>query len=146
RFPAERSESLTAAGMLVRIFDGRKREDDPLILKGADLLLQRLPRWDDGSIDFYYWYYGSLAMVQGGGEPWKKGNEAMKPAILDHQRLDPKQDEFGSWDPVDPWSMEGGRVYSTALLGLCMEVYYRYERVFGVKDESAPQPPKKKTY
>jgi hypothetical protein len=134
-FPSDKSESLTAVGMLVRIFGGRTPENDPLIAKGADLLVKKLPRWDttDGSIDFYYWYYGTLAMHQVGGARWEKWNEALKPALIDHQRLDPNEDEYGSWDPLDPWSAEGGRVYATALNCLSTEVYYRYPRVFGAK-------------
>jgi hypothetical protein len=131
KFPAQNSESLTAVGMLVRIFDGRTAGADPSIGRGADLLVATLPKWDAPSIDFYYWYYGTLAMFQVGGPRWEKWNAAMKTAIVDHQRLDKAQDEFGSWDPVDPWSAEGGRVYSTALNCLCTEVYYRYPRVFG---------------
>ena len=39
----------------------------------------------------------------------------------------------GSWDPKGPWGPDGGRVYSTAMMALCLEVYYRYDRVFGTK-------------
>jgi len=131
KFPAQNSESLTAVGMLVRIFDGRTTGSDPSIGRGADLLVAQPPKWDPPFIDFYYWYYGTLAMFQVGGPRWEKWNAAMKTAIVDHQRLDKTQDEYGSWDPVDPWSQEGGRVYATALNCLCTEVYYRYPRVFG---------------
>ena len=50
--------------------------------------------------------------------------------VADHQI---KQGEMsGSWDPaLDPWGDEGGRVYSTAILALLMEVYYRYDTVIG---------------
>ncbi|RKY14435.1 MAG: hypothetical protein DRP63_08530, partial [Planctomycetota bacterium] len=34
----------------------------------------------------------------------------------------------GSWDPVGKWGMVGGRVYSTALNALTLEIYYRYLR------------------
>ncbi len=139
KFPAQNSESLTAVGILVRIFDGHAPGADAAIGKGADLLVAQLPKWDPPSIDFYYWYYGTLAMFQVGGPRWEKWNAAMKTAIVDHQRLDKDQDEFGSWDPVDPWSAEGGRVYATALNCLCTEVYYRYPRVFG-GSTGAPKP------
>jgi hypothetical protein len=40
----------------------------------------------------------------------------------------------GSWDPQkDPWGDNGGRVYSTALLVLCLEVFYRYDNVLGAR-------------
>lgn len=32
----------------------------------------------------------------------------------------------GSWGPTGPWSEAGGRVLSTALATLTLEVYYRY--------------------
>jgi len=32
---------------------------------------------------------------------------------------------------VDPWGTQGGRVYSTALNALTLEVFYRYTSVIG---------------
>ena len=79
----------------------------------------------------YYWYYGTLAMYQVGGTAWTTWNKAMSSAIIEQQRQD---GHFkGSWDPIGAWGEEGGRVYSTALLTLCLEVYYRYGRVFGAR-------------
>jgi hypothetical protein len=148
QFPAERSESMTAVGVLVRIFAGKTAEEDPMILKGADLMASKPPKWDPatGDIDFYYWYYATLAMFQVGGPRFDKWNEALKTAVVDHQRVNPDEDEYGSWDPVDPWSIAGGRVYSTAVNCLSMEVYYRYPRVFGAAHKPAtgdkkPAPP-----
>lgn len=75
----------------------------------------------------YYWYYGSYAMFQMGGRHWKKWERALKPAVIETQRTEGAAD--GSWDPNGPWGHAGGRVYSTALMVLCAEVYYRYQRV-----------------
>jgi hypothetical protein len=44
--------------------------------------------------------------------------------LLEHQRRG--ADDDGSWDPVGVWCGKGGRVYSTAMGALCLEVYYRY--------------------
>ncbi len=133
RYPADQSESLTGVGVLVRIFAGQDPKKNEFIQKGADLMVKKAPRWDldAGTIDFYYWYYSTLAMFQVGGDHWKKWNEAMKTAIVDHQRVEQGRDERGSWDPVDPWAPEGGRIYATTMNALCLEVYYRYGRVFG---------------
>ena len=80
----------------------------------------------------YYWYYATLALYQVGREPWRQWNAAMKTAIVDHQRRDTDWCLYrGSWDPVGPWGSDGGRVYATALMAMCLEVYYRYDRVFG---------------
>ena len=55
----------------------------------------------------------------------------MKKAVLASQRRDGAHE--GSWDPVGPWGHSGGRVYSTALMVLCLEVYFRYSRVLGAR-------------
>jgi len=134
KWPADKSESLTAVGILSRVFVGEDPSKSDLIRKGTELCLKALPVWDEasGAIDMYYWYYGTLALFQVGGPPWKAWNEAMKAAIIDHQRKDPISFK-GSWDPADPWGRDGGRVYSTALMTMCMEVYYRYPQVFSVR-------------
>ena len=79
-------------------------------------------------VDFYYWYYATLAMFQMGGDFWRQWNKSMKVALVDHQRTG--GDENGSWDPIDAWGFAGGRVYATAINVLSLEIYYRYARVF----------------
>ncbi|MBN2489855.1 MAG: terpene cyclase/mutase family protein [Planctomycetes bacterium] len=133
KWPRSRSEAITAVAMLTRVFLDEDPAKSRPIQQGTKLCLERLPNWNegDGSIDQYYWYYGTLAMFQVGGPPWQKWNRAMKAAIIDHQRKDGC--EKGSWDPVGPWGEDGGRVYATAILTMCLEVYYRYGKVFGAK-------------
>jgi hypothetical protein len=131
KWPATETESLTAVAMTARIFCDQS--SSPMMKAGAELLSKKLPLWDEarGSIDMYYWYYGTLAMFQMGGENWDRWNKNLKTVVIDHQIQDGCNE--GSWDPVDPWGEEGGRVYSTAIMTLCLEVYYRYPRVFGTK-------------
>ncbi len=133
QFPATESESLTAVGMLIRIFNGENPKESEMLKAGAELLTKRLPVWEPqaGRVDMYYWYYGTLSMFQMGGPEWQAWNNKLKPAIVDSQRND--GNFRGSWDPVGPWGEDGGRVYSTAVMTMCMEVYYRYGRVFGTR-------------
>ena len=135
KFPPEKSQSMTAVGMLTRIFLGEDPRTSEMIRKGADLCLESPPRWnpDDGSIDMYYWYYATLAMFQVSGRHWKAWNKHMKEAIVKHQHPRGLGSRTGSWDPIGPWGNDGGRVYSTAVMVMCLEVYYRYDRVFGLK-------------
>jgi hypothetical protein len=137
RFPPEKSCSMTAAGIFVRIVAGEDPRVSEAIRRGGDLCCDRygVPTWnpETGSIDMYYWYWGSLAFFQVGGVHWRKWNEAMVEAVARHQQPAGSGSRTGSWDPLDPWGPDGGRVYSTAMLTMCMEVYYRYDRVFGVK-------------
>jgi len=128
KWPRARSEAITAVGMLMRVFLGESPAESEAIRKGAKLCLEHLPAWNetDGSIDHYYWYAGTLAIFQVGGREWVAWNRAMKRAIVDHQRKDGCA--RGSWDPLGPWGEDGGRVYATALMTMCLEVYYRYAK------------------
>ncbi|MBI4880202.1 MAG: hypothetical protein HY812_11175 [Planctomycetes bacterium] len=132
RWPETQTEALTAVAMLCRVFLGEDPENSPALRGGADLLLKQLPLWSEqeGTIDYYYWYYGSYAMWQMGGRDWERWEREMIEAVVKTQRRG--SDEDGSWDPqYDPWGHRGGRVYSTALMTLCLEVFYRYSRVLG---------------
>ncbi len=121
QFPADQSESLTGVGMLIRIFAGEDPKASADIKAGAELCAKRLPVWEpkSGKVDMYYWYYATLSMFQVGGGEWTAWNNKMKTAIIDHQR---EEGNFGgSWDPCGPWGEDGGRVYSTAVMTMCME-------------------------
>jgi hypothetical protein len=128
RFPPEKSQSMTAVGVLTRILLGEDPGTSEPVRKGAALCGARAPAWnpDDGSIDMYYWYYGTLAMFQVGGQHWKAWSEALGEAVLGNQHPVGSGSRAGSWDPVDPWGPDGGRVYSTALMTLTLEAYYRH--------------------
>ncbi len=141
RFPPEKSESLTAVALLSRIFMAdaskiRTWKDHPdydTLKMQADLIVNKLPNWDPegGSCDIYYWYYATFAMNQWGGQHWERWRKAIEKALLPNQRQD--GNFKGSWDPVGPWGEEGGRVYSTAICALILEVYYRYARILGAR-------------
>ncbi len=79
--------------------------------------------------NYYYWYYATLALFQLQGQPWEQWNAALQTTLVGSQRHD--GDAAGSWDPRDTWGPHGGRVYSTAMAALCLEVYYRYLPVYG---------------
>ncbi len=134
RWPEQKTEAMTAVAMLARVFTGEDTEKSPALRGGADLLRKQLPTWDEkeGTIDYYYWYYGSYSMFQMAGQDWDKWQVKMLDAVVKTQRQDGC--ETGSWDPqFDPWGHRGGRVYSTAIMTLCLEVYYRYDKVLGAR-------------
>ena len=123
---------MTAVSVICRIFTGEKRSEDA-IRKGAKILEDSPPNWDEPSnirkCNFYYWYYGTYAMFQVGGDKWHKWNKQMQNSLLPRQRQ--RGCEDGSWDPVGEWCLAGGRVYATAIGALTLEIYYRYERAQG---------------
>jgi hypothetical protein len=129
RFPPQKGEALTAVGLLCRFFLGQDPRDHTVMNLAADRILARPPIWDQGTgtIDHYYWYYGSYALYQMGGQHWSQWSRKLTDAVVKTQRRDGNRN--GSWDPVGVWGEDGGRVYSTAMMVLTLEAYYRYTRL-----------------
>ena len=138
RFPADKSESMTAVGVLARIFlgeDPKKSDADqegrrPLHASSlADVEPER--RLDRHVL----LVLRDARDVPGRRRPLEevgRGDEDR-----DRRHASARTRDYcvykGSWDPIDPWGPDGGRVYSTASSRMCLEVYYRYPRVAGTK-------------
>jgi len=126
------SRPMTAEALVCRQFLGMAR-DNPASDEAGTYLMTDLPRPD--RINLYYWYYGTLGMYQLQGEPWQRWNEALQSTLINRQRTD--GDLAGSWDPECIWGGYGGRIYSTALSTLCLEVYYRYLPLYQLASRQA---------
>ena len=61
-----------------------------------------------------------------GGEPWRKWKTPLRTALVGAQQGSRTGCREGSWDPDDAWGIAGGRVYTTAIKLLMLEVYYRH--------------------
>lgn len=121
-YPNNSHPALTSAGMMIRQFNGMGVKHH-ILVKGAELTKATPPQWNNK--DFYYWYYATYAMHNMGGEYRLWWNQRVRDILLTHQSRE--GDNAGSWDPVkDRWGKAGGRVYTTSLGALCLEVYYRY--------------------
>jgi hypothetical protein len=115
------SRTMTAEALACRYFlDGEPPSN--LRDEAVAFLLEDPPQ--DGRPNFYYWYYGTLALYQTQDDHWNSWNAALQEQLLGRQRTD--GDAAGSWDPDCIWGGYGGRVYTTAMGCLCLEVYYRY--------------------
>jgi hypothetical protein len=95
----------------------------------VELILKALPYWDDKGYgcDMYYWIHASQALYQTGGSAYATWRTALEAAACANQRQD--GDAGGSWDPIGPWGMFGGRVYSTATMALCLLAPRRLARL-----------------
>jgi outer membrane biosynthesis protein TonB len=120
------SRTMTAEALVCRVFLSAENREATLG-EAAAFVLEELPSARDANV--YYWYYGTLAMFQRQGKDWQRWNPALQEALLGSQRFDGRY--AGSWDPDGQWGAYGGRVYSTALGALCLEVYYRYLPLYG---------------
>ena len=135
RFPSQYVETMTAATMFLRSLIRSETSDPDWKAhneRSASLLRALPPEWDatGSKVDFYYWYWGSLAMWQRGGADWLMWEKALHGALLGHQRLEGTVcGVHGSWDPASPWGGEGGRVYATAINVLSLLTPERYPRV-----------------
>lgn len=121
--PGERpSVAMTAEACLCRMLLGMDAAH-PAAAEAMQLLAQSPP--DVSRPNAYTWYYATLASFHVGGEQWQSWNARMQAAVLGLQRHDAGSLQ-GSWDPDPVWGGHGGRVYSTALSVMTLEVYYRY--------------------
>ncbi|MCY2925049.1 MAG: terpene cyclase/mutase family protein [Planctomycetota bacterium] len=126
------SPAMTAEAAFCRILLRLRATPDQAAELG-NYLLQFAPgkrNKDDlfGRDDFYAWYYSAMALAQMQTPAWKDWNQQMQKYLLPLQN--PAGPLKGSWDPKDKHSAWGGRVYTTALGCLTLEVYYRYLPVF----------------
>lgn len=96
--------------------------DDP-VADQLEHIAGHLPTADDAlEVDYYYWYWGTLATALG-KDVWKRWWPTAGTTLLDMQRADEENAAtFGSWDPVDAWSPAFGRVYATALNTLSLQI------------------------
>jgi hypothetical protein len=127
--PGDRAtRTMTAESLVCRYF--LDAENSPQALdEGAAYVVEERP--SQRAANYYYWYYGTLAMFQRQGDDWQRWNAALQAELLARQRWD--GGASGSYDPDDLWGGYGGRVYSTSLATLCLEVYYRYLPVHGAQ-------------
>lgn len=121
---------LTAAGMTSRLFLGQEAHM-PKIAMPAWRLIEHVPTKHNP--DFYYWYYGTLALFQVGGKHWKTWNKALKESLLELQETNRGSAYAGSWPPDRAYGGQGGRIYQTTLGILMLTTYYRYDRAPKIK-------------
>jgi hypothetical protein len=118
-------------GMFQKQFLGYPRSD-PFLKKASENTIDQVKRGGyigkDAPGDVYGIYYGTLSAFQQQGKVWEAWNPAMKKTVVGSQRTGNVKELGGSWDPTSGHTAEvGGRVLTTALFALCLEVYYRYD-------------------
>lgn len=124
--PGDATETRSAIGLLCRQYLGWGPRN-PGIVAGVNRLKQKPP----GSLkNVYYYYYATQVMHHVGGPAWDSWNPAMRDLVVNTQDpgTTPKAEhERGSWSPVgDAWAPQGGRLMTTSLSLLTLEVYYRH--------------------
>jgi hypothetical protein len=119
--------NLTAVGLLCRQYMGWG-PNNPSLARGVQVLQSLPPKraWN-----MYYYYYATQVLHFYGGKDWDDGkgggwNPPMRDWLVDTQ-VQAKGPNEGSWDPQnDVIGTAGGRLMTTALCLLTLEVYYRH--------------------
>ncbi len=91
----------------------------------ADLTCTWSPNGPNG---VYGWYYVTQALFHQGGNAWNQWNRQFSEMLIRNQHED------GYWDGGDHG---GGKVYTTTLAVLMLQVYYRYLPTFQTPEETS---------
>lgn len=117
--------SLTAAGLLTREYLGW-RKDEPDLLAGCAYLMQHLPPESGTSLGpIYYYYYATQVLHHMEGPNFDLWNYRMREHLIRTQEK--TGHKAGSWNPQGTdYGARAGRLYSTAMALLTLQVYYRH--------------------
>ncbi len=129
------SPIMTAEALVSRQLLGWARNSPPLV-KGASQVAQDLETNPKRNI--YYWYYATQLLHNMKNKDWEKWNPRVREGLINLQVKDGTC-AHGSWDPYTPvadaWGKPGGRMFTTSLSILTLEVYYRYLPLYRDYDE-----------
>ncbi len=125
--------SMTAIGILMRLYLGSSRTT-PALMAGANYIASKGPSPND----VYFNYYGTQTLFQMESPGWPKWNEQLREYLIREQSKNGH--EAGSWyfqdDDPPGFNKTGGRLYTTTLSAMTLEVYYRYMPVYHTPSES----------
>jgi hypothetical protein len=123
--------SMTAEALYCRLLlaeMGGDAMDEAAASEATRQLVAALPNRQ--RVNLYYWYYATLALHHRSlanntnAAAWRAWNDAITSSLLETQVA--TGPDAGSWNTNTVWGGYGGRVYTTSMAAMCLEVYYRY--------------------
>ena len=138
--PTDISRAMVATGMFCRQLD-LVPPSNPKMIESAELM-KRYPIRDNNP-DLYYIYYGTLALYQHQGSIWQEWNNNLKRILPEIQVK--TGNLAGSWNLSRSNTKGGGRIASTTLAILSLEVYYRILPMYGFRGLELPEAKTKAT-
>jgi hypothetical protein len=140
--------TMTAAGILCRQYlQGNQKPRNVATPAALDRLTAAPP--SSALRNMYYYYYATFALFNVGDEHWKTWNPKMRDLLVGSQARGDDLTLKGSWEPQGKqFQGYGGRLMTTSLALLTLEVYYRHLPLNRVELGSAaknldPKQPKK---
>ncbi len=122
-----RKPSCTAIGNLLQMYFGREQEHPDL-----SNACQFLADAGSSDSDIYYNYYATLVLHHAGAPQWKQWNQTVRDNLIRTQQKNGH--EAGSWFFTDLHGNVGGRLYTTAMAVMTLEVYYRFMPLYEVDE------------
>jgi hypothetical protein len=124
------ADARTAIGLLCRMYMGWDK-NTPGLIDGMGAISEKGPS-TGARANMYYNYYATQAVKHMGGRQWKEWNAPMRDFLVKSQSKD--GNAAGSWHfPGGHASDKGGRLYTTSMACMTLEVYYRYLPLYGDK-------------
>ncbi len=126
RAPPEKDPLALGTTILSRTMSGVDRSDVAL-RRLADQLVKCAPK--DASPQARL--IASIALFKMGGDYWKRWSLSLRAALVPKQQGKKNDKLTGSWNPDGHSGHAAGRVYTTALHTMSLQVYYRYAKSLG---------------
>ncbi len=124
----EATPVMTAEALLIRQYLGWTRHNRAMV-HGADAVARYLLDSKHKERNIYFWYYATQMLHQMRNDDWKRWNAHVRDLLVSIQ-VSGQGCDRGSWDPRHPqpdrWGASAGRLFTTSLSLLTLEVYYRY--------------------
>ena len=113
----------TAIGLLVQMFLGWDTEH-----RGMFAGTKYLKKLGPSKNNIYFNYYATLTLFHSRHSGWDEWNKEMRDYLIQTQSTEGH--ESGSWFFREKYGNVGGRLYTTAMAVMILEVYYRYMPLF----------------
>lgn len=116
----EENPTTTAVGVLSKMYLGTVLEDVPQRM-GIRFIADRGP----SETDVYFNYYATQVLFHQNDVAWPKWNDKLRDYLIKTQDRG-NHHQAGSWYFKDKHGQMGGRLYTTAMVVMTLEVYYRF--------------------
>jgi len=118
----------TAVGLCMLLYLGRSPKQTTF-----GMALDRLASAGPKKTDVYHDYYATLALHHARHREWEAWHVPVREHLIKTQATEGH--EAGSWHFKDAHGDVGGRLYTTAMSAMILEVYYRYLPLYQNRDE-----------
>ncbi|WP_436714584.1 prenyltransferase/squalene oxidase repeat-containing protein [Roseiconus lacunae] len=121
-------KTTTAIGLTLLLYLGQQPG-----LSFFDRELDRIAERGPTLTNVYHDYYATMALHHIRHRDWEAWNTQLRDHLVRTQSK--TGHEAGSWHFSDKWGNVGGRLYTTAMCALILEVYYRYLPLYEAPEE-----------